>query len=963
MKPARSRARPWLRHVALFVALALPAAAHAQPDGDADALARGRTALARSDYARAEQELEAAAKSPKDRGTALLLRTRLELWTGRYAQAVQTGRQAAAERPELRVQAAPWIAEALVRQGKTDEAIQVLEQVKDEPAAHRVRVALGELYVRRGRRKDAYDPLHALFDAYKADTIKHDDTENVTLVGRAAHLLRQPKNANKRYNEALETGGKRRVETLLWHADLFLDKYNPGAAAESVKQAQKLAPNDPRVHVAWASVLLANAMDFEAADREIEAALKVDPHLAEAYVVRAGLALRDMEIEVADRAVDEGLKSDPENLELLSMKAATRFLAEDVPGFEAQKARVFKLNPEYSSFYQLVGEYAEWEHRYDDIVKMMREAVAIDPKDAKARATLGLNLIRGGNEPDGVKELDAAFKVDGFNMRAYNTLDLFETTIPKQYATVESPTFRTRYHVDERAVLERYVPPMLDEAWASMVKRYGFTPTTPIGVELYADTEHFSVRTSGLPNVGIQGVCFGKTLASLSPTAGPFNWGQIVWHELGHVFAIQQSKNRVPRWFTEGLSEYETIVRRPEWRREEDLSLYLGLRAGKIPKVADFNRAFTHVDDPADVTMAYFAASQIVVFMAEKWGFDKLPVMLRLWGEGKRTPAVVKEALGVTAEELDQAFHGWLGPRLERYAKQFVPDRRQVPLEQARRALADHPQSVPHLVKVAVALFGEGQEPEAMATLALARSIDPKDPELEWLDLTLALRAKELDKAAALVLELIQNGHDGYAVRMRAADVAEAKKDPAAMRTHFAAAHQFDPSQAEPLQALYDLAHKDKDADAELAALRQLWKLDQHDRKVFGMLLELLVKKGYWDEAVAVGESALYVDVENPEVHRLYARALARTGQFISAIYELNSAILAGPAPEVAVQIYRSMAEGYRKLGKEDFAVEAEKYAKDLTDAAAPPAAPGPDAPQPTPEPPKPGPDDETPTL
>ena len=81
----------------------------------------------------------------------------------------------------------------------------------------------------------------------------------------------------------------------------------------------------------------------------------------------------------------------------------------------------------------------------------------------------------------------------------------------------------------------------------------------------YADAEQFSVRTSGLPNVGIQGVCFGKTLAAMSPRAEPFNWGNVLWHELAHVFAIQLSKSRVPRWFTEGLSEYETIERRPEW--------------------------------------------------------------------------------------------------------------------------------------------------------------------------------------------------------------------------------------------------------------------------------------------------------------------------------------------------------------------------------------------------------------
>jgi hypothetical protein len=116
-----------------------------------------------------------------------------------------------------------------------------------------------------------------------------------------------------------------------------------------------------------------------------------------------------------------------------------------------------------------------------------------------------------------------------------------------------------------------------------MVKRYGFTPKTPVSIELYADTSTSACAPAASPNVGIQGVCFGQTLAACRPQAAPFNWGNVLWHELGHVFAIQISKNHVPRWYTEGLSEYETIIRRPEWQREEDPALYAALKGGRIP--------------------------------------------------------------------------------------------------------------------------------------------------------------------------------------------------------------------------------------------------------------------------------------------------------------------------------------------------------------------------------------------
>ena len=437
------------------------------------------------------------------------------------------------------------------------------------------------------------------------------------------------------------------------------------------------------------------------------------------------------------------------------------------------------------------------------------------------------------------------------------------------------------------------------------------------------------MRTSGLPNLGIQGVCFGQTLAALSPAAAPFNWGNVLWHELGHVFAIQLSKNHVPRWYTEGLSEYETIVRRPEWSREEDPALYAGLKGGRIPSVDSFNRAFTHVDSAEDVTMAYFAASQIIVFMAEKYGFPKVVSMMPKWGAGKRTPEVVQESLGITSDELDKQYRAWLKPRLARYEKQFVPDSHVPPLDDARKAVKADPKNAKKIFQLARALGADGQDQEAEATFQEALRVDPKEPNANY-ELVRRMRKKDPKGATKQLEKMIADGHDGFAVRMMLADMAEALGDEAKMKQNLEEAYKLDTSQVEPLQALYDIAHKKKDADAELQALRRLAMLDQHERRVWVRLLAMLVDRGLWEEARQVGEGALFVDVSNPEVHRLYARALARTGRQISAIFELNSAILCKPENDDLKKIYEDMAVGYDKLKEPEFAKQAREYAKQL---------------------------------
>ncbi len=920
--------------VVLLAAASLTLTAPALADApEAEALGRGAAAVARGDYALAEKEYASVRAGAKERAEAQLAVARIQLLTGRFAEVEKTATSAASGGSggkEARAEAAAIRGAALAAQGKTAEAIAVLKEVESLDEARRARLLLGELLIRTGKRAEAKAPLLTLVQDYNDDKITAQDAVGLSMVGRAAHLLRSPRDANEAYNAAEKAGAKKLVETLLWRAELFLDKYDPGHAGEVVKEALKIAPKDPFAHVMMARVKLENSMDFAAAESEVTQALEVNPNLPSAYFVRAGLALRDMELTAADAAADKGLRIDPTHLELLSMKAAIRFLADDKPGFEAVKSRVFAQNPGYSSFFQIVGEYAEWEHRYDDIVRMMNEAVAVDGQDAKAYATLGLNLIRGGDDEPGVAALQKAWQKDKFNVRVYNTLNLFEKDLATEYVSIPGQTFKIRYQKDEKAILERYVPRMLEEAWGSMVQRYGFTPKTPVQIELYADQEQFSIRTSGLPNIGIQGVCFGQTLAAMSPAAGSFNWGNVIWHELGHVFAIQMSKNHVPRWFTEGLSEYETIIRRPEWKREEDPALFAGLKGGRIPAVDSFNKAFTHVDDVEDVTMAYFAASQILVYLAQEYGFPKVVSMLPRWANGERTPEVVKGALGITSEELDRRFRAWLAPRLGRYSKQYVPDLHAPPLDDARKAAKAAPSDAKKMVELALALFADGQKPEGEATLGEALRLDPKQPDAHYVKLRRAMSEKSFPEAERLVARMIADGNDGYAVRMKSADIAEVKKDTLRQKVELEAASKLDPTRLEPVQGLYDLAHKQQNTDEELKALRQLTLLDQHDRKVWGMYLERLVQKGQWEEAVKIGEGALFVDVANPKVHRLYARALARTGRFVTAVYELNSAIICKPKPKEQAEIYGELALAYDKLKSPELAAKAREYAKQV---------------------------------
>ncbi|HEX3769902.1 MAG TPA: hypothetical protein VHV30_03510, partial [Polyangiaceae bacterium] len=687
-------------------------------------LATGLQAAAASDYDAAEKALLAIQGSDRPAALAALARVRLE--QGRFDEADKLA--AAASSPaasaDQRLVAAALRGEILAARGKVAEAIKLLTPSKDAPGVggRRVRLELGALLIRAGHRADAEPILLKFADEYGNDAITSSDAEGLAMVGRAMHLLRHAKDANRAYNESERAAGSApRVETLLWRAELFFDTYDPGHAEEALVEALKIAPHRADANALYGKVKLEEALDFDGAEKLAKEALAVNPGHTGAFAVLAGIALRDGDLAAANASIDAGLAVDPDDLELLSTRAAARFLADDKPGFEAAKREVFARNKEFSQAYGIIGDFAEWEHRYDDVVAMMKQAVALDPKDSKAWGQLGLTQTRAGDEAEGVKSLEEAWRGDHFNVRVYNTLEMLYTRwIPQLYESGQAGIFNVRYPKDEKAILERYVPRMLGEAWGAMKMHYMFTPSAPVAIEMYQSREHFSVRTSGLPNIGIEGVCFGHVVAAMSPKSEPFNWGNVLWHELAHVFAIQLSNYHVPRWFTEGLSEYETMIRRPEWQRELDPELYGALKKNALPGVMAMNTAFTHASGELDVTVAYYAASQMLAFTADQFGFPRITQALQLWGQGKPTEKVLFEAFGVTPAEYDARYRAWQAARLARYDGQYLFAPKPLPVDDASAAATAAPQSAPAHVTYAVALLHAKRLDEASKEIDLA---------------------------------------------------------------------------------------------------------------------------------------------------------------------------------------------------------------------------------------------------
>jgi tetratricopeptide (TPR) repeat protein len=370
-----------------------------------------------------------------------------------------------------------------------------------------------------------------------------------------------------------------------------------------------------------------------------------------------------------------------------------------------------------------------------------------------------------------------------------------------------------------------------------------------------------------------------------------------LWHELSHVFHIQLSDSRVPRWFTEGLAEYETTLARAEWTREQDPELYELRRAGRLPSIEGMNRAFTRAEQLSDMTAAYYAASRLVALLGERHGMPKLAAMLRLWAQNKRTAEVFRGALGVAPAEEDARFAARLDQLLGRYTGQFVPNARSGTVDAATATVERQPNSPAAQTALALALLRAQKLEEALSALGRARALDPKFADARFLAARIALATDKPRDAVKELRAMLGDGQNGYAVQMLLAEAAEATGDAATRLAALEAAEKLDPTQVGPLYALLQLAEKKGDADGALALLRRIAALSEHDAGVYRELVVRLVARREFAEAVRVGEAAVNVDMAGFETHFAYAQALAGTGDKRRAKFEFESALLCEADP------------------------------------------------------------------
>lgn len=556
-------------------------------------------------------------------------------------------------------------AEAFAAQGKLSDARAAYTRALGGSDSLLARYHLALLAFEAGQQEQAMREFDSFIDVYN-DNRPRLSANDLRAIALACKMLGREdpqlfRDALRAFDEAIARDSSdltARVEL----GELFLEKFNGTEARSSLEAVLRVNPRHPRALVAMARV---HSFEGSSGSAELlQKSLEVNSANPEARALTA-MQLIDVE-RYADAAAEaqKGLANDAGAPAPLIALAAARWLSADTAGFKEAIDRAHQRLQGSAQAEVTLADVAARNRLYRQAAEFAQAGIERDPKSARALAQSGINLMRLGQINEGSQRLDRAFALDPYDVWTKNTLDLVDTF--KDYTEIKTPRFVIAVEAKDAPLMEIFARPLSEEAYDSLAARYDFKPTTPVRIEMFRSHADFSVRTVGLAGLGALGVSFGGVVAMDSPAArdvGEFNWGSTLWHELGHTFTLGASGNRVPRWFSEGLSVYEERRARVGWGSDISPQLIAAYESDRLHPVSRLNDGFVRPRYPEEVTLSYALASFVCEMIEAEKGVAAIRGLLSAYRRGLNTSEAFKEVLGRDMEAMDREFDQWFRRR------------------------------------------------------------------------------------------------------------------------------------------------------------------------------------------------------------------------------------------------------------------------------------------------------------
>ena len=703
------------------------------------------------------------------------------------------------------------------------------------------------------------------------------DPENLVALGKTALVLEEePRWVLEFFYDPGRKADPPLREAIIAAGNLALDKEDFAVAASTFRAGLADFEEDP-------DLLFGLALAMASSDQAemgslLERALDVNPRHIPSLLKLADHYIDAEEYQMSEDSLKKVLDINEDSPEAWAYRAViAHFESELEEEKRAHKVSLkhWKQNPFVE---HLIGKKLSQKYRFKEGAEYQRRALAADPGFSKAQIQLAQDLLRLGDEAEGWEWAERAHQKDGYNITAYNLVTL-QSTLDK-YTTIESDSFIVRMPSEEASIFGAQVLDLLEEAKSFLSAKYEIALDRRIIVELFGNQKDFGVRTFGMPhNPGFLGVCFGNVITANSPStqgANPSNWRAVLWHEFCHVITLTMTKNKMPRWLSEGISVYEELEKDPSWGQSMTPEYREMILSGKLTPVSDLSAAFMRATSGEAMQFAYYESSLVVRYLVDKYGIEQLIKVLRALGDGLH----INEALTAHITQistLDKEFESYATELAEALGTGLNWD---IPEESIRSvsttmALATNPENYYLLLEHAKQLIEKEQWEEAIASLQKVLDLYPLQPGNDNAPRLLAQAFRgqqDLEKEVTLLREIARTDHEAPDVYLRlvALDFAEERWD--LVHENLERLLAVNPLIPQPYRYLARASEALGDQPQAIGAYRTLLQLTPADPAEVHFHLARLLH-----------------DQENPEAHEHVLKALEEAPRFRDAYRLLRS--------------------------------------------------------------------------
>jgi tetratricopeptide (TPR) repeat protein len=704
--------------------------------------------------------------------------------SGKYAECIEACSESIEKYPWLE----SWrhlMLDSQFALGKYEDALATLNAALESyPSSIRLRFAGHRIQLFNGHAEDAQRMFDEIDKLTEGQQWRYRSAADQITLGR--YFLLRGADAKQVLEVFFDQVRKRQptfAETYLATGALALAKHDYAVAAEAYQQAVKLTPEDPAVHLGLARSYISS--DAEAAEAALATALELNPRHAGSLLLMVDRLIDSELYDQAQATLDRVLEVNARHPEACAYRAVIAHLQGDELGNVAWRKKALSDWPANPVVDHLIGQKLSQKYRFAEGAAHQRQALALDADYLPAKIQLSQDLLRLGKDEEGWQLAAQVYQSDGYNVVAHNLVTLQKTL--SKFQTLATDGFLLRMESREADIYGRAALELLEDAKRVLCAKYDVQLNQQIAVEVFPEQKDFAVRTFGMPGgEGFLGVCFGPVITANSPASQgetPSNWKAVLWHEFCHVVTLHKTKNKMPRWLSEGISVYEEKQANPAWGQSMDAQYREMVLQGQLTPVSRLSGAFLRPPSPLYLQFAYYESSLVVEYLVEKHGLDALKNILDDLADDMPINAALEKHAG-SLDVLDGQFSVFAMQRAESLAKGADWDAPDLPPDVDVDALAQwneqHPNSLAGLQLLALGLIKESRWQDAKKPLEQLIRLYPENTAPDNAYRMLARVHRELgeDEAERKVLEpLAAMDADAIDVYRRLMESCEASED------------------------------------------------------------------------------------------------------------------------------------------------------------------------------------------